>query len=539
MAKENVVKRLLGNTVGKLGDIGPKDAILIATYLMKHITYTQLSMLFPEYSAGTFRRYMSELVNDELINTSSSRKPGHVAIYSISKKGIREALVHIGSHMEENGISAYTTEPSVISTCTHKIHANDLYVFVCSNVDKSFDYRAEQAISPEGELLDTHYEGTGLISDGYFDICLFDAVNKMPVSYNIYQEQDMSTQRGAIIKNKLLQYHNYVFSNEDSLYRHELFFTLKVDAVKKESKQTVPESALIILQTIMAFKGDLSLSSFLCFLDDFGDSLKSNIGSRRFNVLLRFLDGIKEEFDGSDMLSAIVRASSGESEYTSVLPYTQRRNMIRQYVNETPELLNDIKNGLRVLAVNNCDLATSFSWSHPMLSELKLSDELLNLLNLNFDAALISDRVNGILFPCVKGNVILENISEDISGYFRSRMLYSFGTGVPTDNHILLLASSPKECLHFLRHVKGMEYSLVGVDGEVMGNNIAGGTIYPLVDAIRDVPTDLCVNLNQLLCNYPGYPLFLVNGDTEHLYVPFTKEDGIILYKVTLPVYKI
>lgn len=535
--KETVVKRLLGNTVGKLGDIGPKDAILIATYLMKHITYTQLSMLFPEYSAGTFRRYMSELVNDGLINTASLRKPGSVAIYSISRRGIKEALRHIGPHMEENGIDAYTTEPSVLSSCTHRIYANDLYVYVCSSVDKSFDYKQEQAISSDGEFLNTHFEGTGLISDGYFDICLFDNATKMPVSYNIYQEQDMGTQRGSIIKNKLSQYHNFIFNNEDSLYRHELFFTLKVDAVKKEGKASAPESAIIIMQTILAFKGDLTLAAFLDFIDEFGEILKSNIGNRRFNVLLRFLEGAKKDFDDMDMMSTVISVSSGGCEYTSILPYTQRRNMIRQCVNDVPGIMDDIKNGLRIIAINNCELPSSFSWAHICLSDIRLSGDVLGLLGVSADKALLPYRVGGILFPYVKGSTVIENISEDISGYFRARMLFSYGTRVPSENHVLLLSSSVKECIHFMRFVKGMEFSLIKEDGDIMGSSV-GGTSYALFDAVSGVDVGLRVNLSLLIEECPCYPLFIVRGDVEHTYIPFLRGESINLYKVILPAYR-
>ena len=126
MSKETVIKKMLGNALISNLSVTPKEAMMIAAYILRHVTLNQIGVLFPEYTAGTIRRYVNELVAEKYLNTTSNRKPGEIAIYSISRNGINRVMELIGSYMDEEGIRVNNMVPELLSTRNHRIYANDL-----------------------------------------------------------------------------------------------------------------------------------------------------------------------------------------------------------------------------------------------------------------------------------------------------------------------------------------------------------------------------------------------------------------------------
>ena len=532
MSKETVIKKMLGNALISNLSVTPKEAMMIAAYILRHVTLNQIGVLFPEYTAGTIRRYVNELVAEKYLNTTSNRKPGEIAIYSISRNGINRVMELIGSYMDEEGIRVNNMVPELLSTRNHRIYANDLYVYICNILKKRFSYVPEQPISEEGELLELEDRfNRKIVPDGYYDICVFDSISKMPTSYIIYQEQDMGTQKSEALTNKLTQYNKFVFRNIDEpLYSQEICFTLNAQkptlkkAVKKESRD-IPETALIMIQMILAFRGDSSVSEFMEFFEDFKDSIKKSVGSRRFQVLLRALESFPTECDSVYELLNCDTDDIDDLTPGVNMAYIRRRNFIRDCILNMPEMVSNIKGGLKVIALDNANLANEFCRTHiPLLdNDTTIASFLSVALGAVCESCFFTaESVNDITFPCIANasgyKVILENISEDMSGFIRAVSLYGYGLNMPSNHLTLLLSSSLKDCMYFLKRTKGIEYKLFKVgddrfftDGDTEGTQIS--------------------STQKLLATCSGYPIFrLPDGN---LYVPFLNaDDEFVLLQV-------
>ena len=442
---KDLVKKLIGNrhiTIDR--EMSVKDVITITTALLRYVTSGQIKILMPMYSDGTIRRYITELISEKYMQTLRVKKPGKEAVYSITRKGINYAKELLGeSNIENLDIYIDDTVPEIISDKTHKMYANELYLYICASLTKSFTYMPEAAIDEDGEVLYEDRTRKKLVVDGYYNVCMFNSDTNLPYDYTIYSEQDMCTQQSGALINKLQQYMDYAYTGPDS----EICFSINAQNKSKrpvkrdDGGRAISETAYITIKTLMAVNGDSSYDEFMEFYNRC--NIKEFLGSRRYTLINKELKAIK----GTGMMSELLLHGTHNNDKTGSAGdvwYVKRRNFIRSCVLQMPHLVNLIKTGFSIRTVNNADFDGTFKYSHIELMATELG------FKKDFKPVSVED----IVFSCY-GNTLYVNISDDISGYVRAKCLLE--KGLPDNYNMKILCSDVKDMEYFVEHVKGLK----------------------------------------------------------------------------------
>lgn len=491
---KDLIKKLVGNRFVDIDDnVTIRDAITVTATLTRYITSSQIGMLLEGYSDGTIRRYITELVSSNHLQTLKDKRPGEEAIYTITRKGIDYTKFLLGENIANLDLSICDTVPELIREKTHRIYANELYFYICATLNKSFSFIPEAALDCDGAILFSAEDRLRkkIIVDDCFEICLFDS-DGLPYTYTIYGEQDMNTQQGPAITNKLQQYMDYADLSESS----EICFS--INALSKEKKRkaskgarrdVIPETALIVMQTLLSVCGDCTLEEFREFF--YNCHLKEYLGSRRYTLTER---EVKRLEPSDELMSDLLSISSPNKEPVTdkSIWYIRRRNFIRSCIVNMPSVTGRIKEGLKIRFVDNHNLDCTFRFSHP---------ELLGSSPYGVDGEFTTNTIDDIVFTTCIGNTIYENVSDDISGYVRMKALYE--KGIPNGYNVRLFGATEKDMLHFVEHTKGLKERLVTTayavyEGYPIFVKYPELTLFvPLIDAQGDI----------YICNYLGNDL--------------------------------
>lgn len=479
---------ILGQNI--MGAAGPKlkmgDIILAACYKRSYITKNQVLLMFPGRTYASVSANINRLVSSALLKSCFKAAVGEKSVYTLTGNGIEyisglisslypydeELLSELESSYHNDGIASYN----------HKIYANDLYFYYCSRQDlPMYAFHKEQAIDATGTQADIYNAQTGsiqrkgmLIPDAYIEYTVDYPYNDLVYTQNIYMEQDMRTQRGNVIMDKIKNY-NALLSDKDNINTSEILFMIHTDS--DSSVETIkplfePHTSparfirfIITFLNIFEHIKSPSISDvYSCILQHHKDILSVMSESSLNDIESRLRSYTTDELQKELPAAVLLKAQQDTEAGTYNKQYITRRNQIIRSVKNC-NISNLIYSGLNIVFCCNEDISDNYDYIH-----VYGNTRLLVMLRAFYKEPgleyCVSYRIHGISYPCslavselnsdkeavARGdynNIVIENISDSVGGPMRAKK-YLFDDGI-SNKRLILLSSTRKDAYKFIK----------------------------------------------------------------------------------------
>lgn len=543
----------------------PRNVLLVAILLRKHISSYQISLLFPDVPRSTRVSTLKRLMDDGLVKAGAEKEYGGSKVYALTREGIsvasglvRELLENTDVSVEDIAETNYLSVESDEISLSHKTHVSDVYFFM-AGVPYSFpfSYAREQPFNDMGAPLDRFvYSGStrrnsAFVSDAYIGYSMLDDYN-VPAVHYMYIEQDMATQHRSVIESKMRRYGRIIGARGSSQVNRELLFLIHAP-IQKCAEGVASSSVRVSLdvqKTILLIAGMSSqktFSNFLEFIRRPGAAavISDSIGERAYRHIVNVTEKLclVPGMDGCNIREYFLGSASNESAaHYSDAAFKSRRAAFFSYALEggVSELLLAISNGMDVNIVHNenialsykathirqCNLAVPFLWPIGKLFEISSEDLSLSKKqfivcgsNMYLDIIIRLPRLNGsrdIFQPALRNSeIVCENISASISGRYRAMQLLC-DSACRMDCYIVFLAESRADIGDFFVALQNME-------GEYRVD--FGSVLYNEVQYIR------------VLRGKPVFLLYDEKGAKEEVLFPVMEGEHICLRSVLLLEY--
>ena len=487
-----------------------KDTILLIMYVCRGLFIYQLGNLKWSINKDSsyVRKLLSELQQEGLVESGIIY--GNKRYYGLTKKGYNVCIEMIERYFmligrRESALASlydgaeYCPTKGATSNILHRILSNDVHIALSSLRTEglpAYIVRHEVAVSDTGIIYIRNYDND-ILCDKNKVALRIDAVFEY-ADRHIYVEQDTGKQSISVLKEKLNNYANTLFSNNNNVLYQTLIFsvftgmdiTRVIDnaetsgVIPPELKKLIRRYGGILVGICACNHDKMSIKELIAFLADKLDAITMYYGSNssgQIRSMFKMLTALPHNIRLSTVLAEAMKTEQKlvvdeENRTTIERHYRNRREIIMRALDTCEDIKPFIYQGLSIHCVPNVDGTADIIKLTALSSVPYVYKVICSGLHRQWKTA-ASVEYTGITFITINAegaNIIIENISDSLSGRLRIGHLLDRSLSDMRASVICVCEDSRTALKYVTRHKRAAFTSVVSRADALCSNQCRG-----------------------------------------------------------------